>query len=516
MRLRGVLPRADLILRPPGGFAATVLLYAVLTAALAPFLNDSQILDVALLYLLATLVVAAVWGYCVGLAGALLADLTVNFFFVPPLHTFTVQDPENVAALLIFLTVALVGASMLSLLRRQVQITAARAEETAILLSLSREVALAVSPRDALDRVCSSVVRALHAQGCAIVRPGPRWQVVGSSGGLNELPRQEEAVAAEALRTNAIGRLGGNPARRRAARRVEGGEAPIAFVPFGLASKERGALRVSGSLSAPPFMDLERLLRAFADEAGLAMSRALLEEEASRAEALQQADEFKSLLLSSVSHDLRTPLTAIKTAVESLRDDSVGWSEEDRASFLATIEGQTDRLAAMVSNLLEMSRLEGGAIQPTIEPVEVDALLSEVKVSTSEVTAGRDVTLEAPCDLWLKADYGLLVQSLVNLVENAARYSSPGGAIHLIGQPAGQRVALTVVDSGPPIPAGDVPHLFEKFYRGEQAGKSRGSGLGLAIVKATVELCGGSVRIQASRDGNAFTIELPRSPVPPR
>jgi two-component system sensor histidine kinase KdpD len=482
--------------------------YAAVTAALVPFLDEEQILDVALIYLLLTLVVAALWGYWVGLAGALLADLLVNFFFVQPLYTLTVQEPANVVTLGIFLAVALVGASMLALLRRQVQITAARAAETAMLLNLSQEVARAVSPRDAMDRLCSAVSHSLKARGCSIVRQGAGWQVVGSSGGFAALPREEEAVAEEAIRTGDIARMGPIGRLRTFTKGATPAEHITTFVPFGTSSMDKGVLRISGAIGASQFAHVDQILRAFADEASMTVTRARLAEEARRVDALQRADEFKTVLLSSVSHDLRSPLTAIKAAVGSLRDEEMDWSDEDRASFLATIEGQTDRLTATVSNILEMSRLEGGAVRSSIESIEVVLLFDEVCRATSELTEGRCVTLDCASGVRVRADYGLLLQSLVNLVENAAKYSTAGAPIQLRCEGVGGRTRLTVRDEGPGIPEGDLTHVFEKFYRGSKVGQTKGSGLGLAIVKAMVELCGGSVRVQSGPAGTEFTIEL--------
>ncbi len=496
--------------------AASLAAYAGLTAVLALLLDEHQILNIALVYLLLTLVVSAVWGYWVGVAGAVVADLLVNFFFVPPLYRFTVQAPANVLALLEFLAVALFGASMLSLLRRQVRIAAARQAETAILLSVSRELAHAVSPRDAMDRLCGVVVRSLGSRGCSIIKDGPRWQVVGSSGGLSALPREEEAMAREAVRTGGIARIGASRRGGRAGAERRVGEAAVVLVPLAPSSPTRGVLRVRGAIVAPPMADVDQLLRVFADEAGVALDRAALAEEARQAEALRRADEFKTVLLSSVSHDLRSPLTAIKAAVSSLTDEEIDWSVEDRRSFLATIESQTDRLTTTVNNILEMSRLEGGAAHAVVEPIEAGPLLAEVELTTRAATVGRAVRIDASDSPWLRADYGLLSQALQNLVENAARYSRAGGAIMLGVERAGGRVILTVTDEGPGIPAEDLPHLFEKFYRGRQAGKTKGTGLGLAIVKAIVELCGGRVEVRSSDAGTQFRVDLPEAAEPRR
>ncbi|HEY5476598.1 MAG TPA: ATP-binding protein [Tepidiformaceae bacterium] len=515
MRPRWLAPESRIFLKPGVGLLVAAIAYAALTAALAPFLHSDAILDVALVYLLLTLVVAALWGYWVGLVSAIAADLLVNFFFVPPLHKFTVQEPANVVALVIFLAVALIGASLLELLRHQIRLAESRAAITATLLEVSQESARAVSPRDALDRLCLSVVKALHGQGCSIVRAGDHWQVLGSVGGLTELTREEQAVAAEALRTNTIARLGSSETRP-AIRRAATARSSITFVPFSPVAAERGVLRVRGPISAPPLVDIDRLLRSFADQASVALNRALLAEEAAQTEVLRRADEFKTLILSGVSHDLRTPLTAIRAAVDSLQDEGVDWSAEDRTSFLSTIDTQTDVLSTTVNNLLEMSRLEGGAVKPLLEAIEVDALLEEVRLMTARATADRVVTVESPARLQLTADYGLLVQALINLIENAAKYSFPRGKICIKGDLNGNKVTLTVQDDGPPIPAGDLPYLFERFYRGSKAGKLKGTGLGLAIVKATVELCGGTVQVEPAGGGNAFVIQLPGRTGAPR
>jgi two-component system sensor histidine kinase KdpD len=274
-------------------------------------------------------------------------------------------------------------------------------------------------------------------------------------------------------------------------------------------------LRIVGRPAVPPEVDTRRLLLALATEAGIVLHRAELAEEASRAAALEHSDELKTALLSSVSHDLRTPLTAIKAAAGSLRDTKVRWTPEDTQGFLETIESQTDRLTAVVADLLEISRLEDGKVSLALEPVQVELLLTEVAHATSAATNDRHVTVEARPDLWVSADYALVMQALTNLVDNAARYSVPRGAIRLTADRAAPAtVAISVIDDGPGIPAEDLAHVFEKFYRGVQARRSKGTGLGLAITDAMVRLCGGTISVASSLRGTAFTIELPATEAP--
>jgi two-component system sensor histidine kinase KdpD len=486
---------------------------AALTLVLAPLLDEDHILNVALLYLLLTLLTSAVWGYAVGLFAAVLSDVLVNFFFLPPLHRVTVHEPENVAGLLIFLAVAVTGASMLALLRRQAAVATSREAEARILRDLAHEMALALTPQDALGRLCHLIVSAFQCEGCAVLQGAEPWRVVAAVGVAPPaaLPRDEASIAHEAASREQIIGLGA-PRRRRFIRGARPEHRRLLFVPFPAEARFRGVLRISGELRAPALIDQERLLFAFANEASLALDRVRLAEEAREAETLRQADEFKSVLLSSVSHDLRSPLTAIKAAVGNLRDDGVQWSPEDVRSFLKAIETQTDRLIAIVSDLLQISRLEGGAVPTEIEPVQVSLLLGDAVAGSRPATTGRELTIDAPEQLWVAADYGLLLQALGNLIDNAARYSVPGGGIHLAAEQAGANVRIKVSDEGPGIPSEDVPHVFEKFYRGVQSKRTSGTGLGLSIVQAMVELCGGSISVRSTSAGTEFTVVLPAAP----
>jgi two-component system sensor histidine kinase KdpD len=489
--------------RWPTGLGIAALSLLLLTSVLKPFLGERHIVDVTLLYLLLTLVLSAVWGFRVGVPAAVAANLLVNFFFVPPLYTFTVQEPENAAALLLFLAVSAVGAVMLSLLRRQVTIAKARNAETEVFLGLSRAMARATTPKDGLNQLCIAVSRALSARSCAILRQtGGDWAVLAASGDVGTLSRDELSMATGALTAGVVRQ----PGRR--------GRETVTFVPFGDLATERGVLRIAGELRPPPRVEAPRLLQAFADEASVAVHRALLAQEARRVESLRRADELKSALLSSVSHDLRSPLTAIKAAVGSLRDEKITWGPDDERAFLSTIESQTDRLTGTIDGLLQMSRLEGGAVQPKIESIEAEPLLEEIAAATKHDAQQRDIQVEAPRGCWLRADYALISQSLINLTQNAARYSTPGGPIRLKACCAARHVLLEVGDSGPGIPEADLPHIFEKFYRGSKSSDVKGTGLGLSIVKAMVELCGGTIDVSSSRSGTTFRIALPVAVAP--
>ncbi len=494
------------------GLVVLSLFVAALTAALAPVLDEQHTTNITLLYLLLTLIVAATWGYRVGLIAAIVADLAVNFFFLPPLHTFTVHETRNIVSLVIFLAVAGIGASMLALLRREALRAEARRAEAVALLDLAQEMAASPNARAAVERLCFVTLRVLKARSVTLMREerGGWTTVASTAAGHREPTREEAAIATNVAASQEIGRSGG-AMRQRA--RGQAGESAT-YVPLGTAGGKRAVLHVTGELRPPPLVEADRLLRAFASEAALALDRARLAEEASRSEAFKQADELKSVLISSVSHDLRSPLTAIKAAVGNLRDSEVAWTPEDTASFLEVIESQADRLTATVDGLLEVSRLEGGIATPAFERIEVEPLLADVVAATKPTTAGRDVECRVREAAWVRADYGMLMQVLTNLIENAAKYSTPGTPIVLSAEQRWPVVRIHVDDAGPAIAAADLPRIFEKFYRGTSGSIARGSGLGLAIVRAMVELCGGKVSVHSSPAGNRFTIELPAIPAP--
>lgn len=481
------------------GAGVSLLALGGLTAGLAPVLGADQLVDVALLYLLLTLVASGLWGYRVGIGTAVVANLLLNYFFVEPLHTFAVQQPENVVSLLVFLTVAVVGASMLAMLRGQIEVAVAGQTEAGILLAVGHAVGRGSTPEEALRALCGTVSTRLGVQRCAVLHYDGDWRTAAASdGAASALGRSEREQADEAARSGAVTRLP---------------DAARTFIPFPAGAPARGIMLLVGRVVIPPRVDGERLLDALAAEAAVALNRVQLADEARRAAELERADTFKGALLTSVSHDLRSPLTAIKAAANSLHDPSASWSTADGRRLLDTIESQTDRLTAVVSELLEMARLDSGDTPVHLEPIEVSLLLSDV-AQTAQTTIARPIVIDARSGLWTRADYRLLMQALGNLVENAGRYSVPGTAIHLSAEAAAGEVAILVRDEGPGIPEEDLPHVFERFYRGVQGRRSRGTGLGLAIAKAMIELSGGSISVRSSLRETVFIVSLPAAAAP--
>jgi two-component system sensor histidine kinase KdpD len=509
---------------PRWGAVATVAGAGALTGAMAPFHDEIGLLNEGLLFLLLTLLISATWGWKVGLFAAALSYLSLNFFFVQPLHTLTVQRPRDHVALIVFLIVSLVGGTLLSRAREAASAARRRQSETEVLLDLSRDLIGRADAGDALQALCQSVVSAFEAQGASVMSPvGSDWQVLDSVGGRGAtlaLTREQSLLAARALETGAISQQGrlGLPSERplrialpgRGVKQVTEG---VVFVPLYVGERPLGVLRVDGPIGDTPFREYpEDILQAFAREAALGVQRLELAQEAAHAAALREADELKTALMASVSHDLKTPLAGAKAAVSSLLDKSVSWSQEDTDAFLEAIDSQIDRLNRVISDILDLNRIESGVVTPVRRKVNVRHLLEEVVERTRTATAGRSVTMAGPSDLSAETDEALMLQALVNLVENAAKYSTTGGAITLSAVAIPSGVEVSVADEGPGIAEQDIPHIFERFYRAaDQSRRVKGSGLGLAIVKGFVTLSGGTVRVESSPGGTRFVITLPAS-----
>lgn len=253
------------------------------------------------------------------------------------------------------------------------------------------------------------------------------------------------------------------------------------------------------------------LLTSFANQVALALERARLTEEAGRAAILAESDALKSALLATVSHELRTPLAAIKASATSLLDESVDWEDEARSEFLHAIDEETDRLTLMVGNLLDLSRIEGGALKPDKEWYDVAELIGDVDHRLANLTGHDRLETEVEPNLPLVCfDYIEIAQVLTNLVENAVKYTRRGTPITITARQITGAVEIAVRDGGPGIPPERLTHIFEKFYRADQAIRVPGIGIGLTISKGLVEAHGGRLDVESRKgEGTTFYFTLP-------
>jgi len=455
------------------GVALAAVLLPLLTAVLAARRVHLNLADVVLVYLVAVVIITVIGGFWPAVLAAVAASLLLNWYFTQPIHTFTIQQPRELLALLLFVTVAVAVSSVVHLAaRRAVQAARAR-EEAASLLELAQTV---LGGADSPAAVLEHLTRTHGGQAELQERVAGRWVRAASS--------RVDGVLAAALRIDIRPDL---------------------------------TLMVTGQdLSATP-----ALLAGYAAQAAAALDRERLRTQAAQAEALAEGNRMRTALLAAVSHDLRTPLASIKASVSSLRQTDVEWSEADEADLLATIEQNADRLDALIGNLLDMSRLHTGSLQPFLRPTAIDEV-APVAVGGLDDSLRLEMAVPDGFPLVL-ADPGLLERVLANLFSNALRYSPAGRPPELHAVLDGGTVRLEVVDHGPGVPDEQKELIFEPFER--VGDRHPGVGLGLAVARGFAEAMGGRIGAFDTPGGgltvrvtlpaaseNRSALDAPRSP----
>jgi two-component system sensor histidine kinase KdpD len=440
------------------GLVLGAVLLPLITAVLAAWRPHLNLADDLLFYLVAVVTITVVGGFWPAVLAAVTASLLLNWYFTEPLHTFTIQQPKELLALLLFVTVAVAVSSVVHLAaRRAVQAARAR-EEAASLLELAQTVlGGADSPTAVLDHLTGTHGGQAELQE----RSGGRWVRTASSNVAGSLP---------------------------AANRID--------------IRDDLTLLVTGQRDSAT----AALLAGYAAQAAAALDRERLRTQASQAEALAEGNRMRTALLAAVSHDLRTPLASIKASVSSLRQTDVQWSPADEADLLATIEQNADRLDALIGNLLDMSRLHTGSLQPFLRPTAIDEV-APVAVGGLDDSLRLELAVPEGFPLVL-ADPGLLERVLANLFSNALRYSQGVRPPELQAQLVDGMVRLEVVDHGPGVPDEQKERIFEPFTR--VADRHPGVGLGLAVAKGFAEAMGGRIEAGDTLGGGlTVTVTLP-------
>ena len=491
-----------------GGVAAMLGLIA-LVERYAPIPNLS------ILFLLPVMLCAVTWGWWSALAASLLAFVAYNYLFVEPRYTFMIYDPQEWLALLIFLVVAAVTSTLAARERARRDQASRQARTATFLYELSR--ALGGPDLNAgLGAVAERLRSELRLDGVAVARSVTDGRLA---------PIVAVGRAEDALGSDPIGRVfappveGGRVSRwiivpaRGAAHHAR---AAVANFPLRHDGQQIGMLRLVGRPDGLAD-DETSLLATIADRLAITLASEALREEANRVEILCRTDELRKALLNSVSHDLRTPLAAIKASAESLLQKDVEWSEDDRDGFAAAIDREADRLNRLVTNLLDMSRIEGGALRPRRDWYDLGELVREVLARLEPTLDGRTVEMTVASEILpVSLDYLMIDQVVANLVENAAKYTPATSPILVAIEATADSVRLAVEDRGPGIPPDRRDRVFDTFYRLETAGRARGSGLGLAVSKGLVEGHGGRIWAEMGggppeAPGARFIVEIPRT-----
>ena len=461
---------------------------------------------VALSFLLVVLVVSSARGLVPGMIASIAGMLCFNFFFLPPFGTLTIQDPQNWMALFAFVVTAIIASQLSATAASRAREAEQKREELLKLYQLSQSIIVSPDPEMAIPTLTRQVVTEFEAECCAVFtrREDGEWQKLAAV--RDPYERQDFAPSMNAVEDCFVS--GGTDLSTVSIQGEGRGQTKnLAYAPLRVGVKSIGVIVL---LSAP----LERTtVEAIAGLVALALERTKFLKEVSRTEALRQSDELKSALLASVSHDLRTPLTSIRAAVDSLLQKEANWDGEQLSEFHSIISEEVERLSKLVQNLLEMARIEAGELQIANRWTAVSEIIANVLERCRVATRNRRVIVDVDDRLPLvKVDSTLVAQALSHLVENAAKYSPEGSEITIRGRADKQTLLLYVEDQGAGIPPDELNRVFDKFYRAaaQRQAKGGGTGMGLSIARGIIEAHGGRIWVEnRAGQGAVFTFEIP-------
>jgi two-component system sensor histidine kinase KdpD len=485
------------------GGAAAAILTVILSTLIAWYGFGHDLLpDVVMIYLLGVVIVSMRFGYLPSLVAAVLSIVAFDFFFVPPYFSFAVSDLRHILTFVVMFLVAFIINQLTKRIRAQADAARAAERRTASLFAMSREIGIAHS-RDLLLRAADRHLRDVFAARVAVLMPGDDGALEPVFAEASTLDGDDKDLGVAEWTWLHQRQAGTGTDTLPSARAL--------FVPLKGARGRVGVLALYPSaqsrLTDP---DDRQLLDTFAGLIGSALERAMLAEEARRARLRAETEQLRNSLLSSVSHDLRTPLGVVTGATSALLDEHGPKDPAVRRELLQTAHEEALRLNRLVRNLLDMTRLEAGALKVRKELQPVEEVVGAALTRMEDRLQGREVRTEIPGDLPLVPfDSALVEQVLINLLENATKYTPPGSPIEVGAKVRGSAVEIWVADRGAGVDPENVERVFEKFFRARE-GEGGGAGLGLTICRGIVVAHGGRIWVQAREGGGAaFTFTLP-------
>ena len=503
----GLVPARTL---PPWRQVATALLVAAGGTAAAVVIGvglerTTTLPNLSMVFLLAVLLCGMRFGLFSAVAASVLSFLAYNFFFIEPRYSFTIAEPYELLSLFIFLVVAFVTGSLAGRLNEQATATRERAEATQALFDFSRKLSAAPKLDDVLWLLASQVAAVAKGKSIVLIDRGAGLSIEGGWPPDDSLATSEWAAARWAHEKQEPTGRGSDtlPSARFHFRPMLGAKGSIGVVGIDPGDADDA---MSDAVLAT--------IQSFVEQAAVAIERIALVEQASKAETAAEGERLRAALLSSISHDLRTPLASIVGSVTSLRTFGDRMSKSDRGELLATIEEEAGRLSRFVSNLLDMTRLEAGAIDIRRDWVDVADVVASAAERARKAFPRRKIATAVPDKLPLiKGDAALLEQVLFNLLDNAHKYSDPGSLTEMKVNAAPAEITLSVSDRGIGIPLEALEKVFDKFCRvAGSDGRAPGTGLGLSICAGIVKGMGGTIKAEspiADNRGTRITITLP-------
>jgi two-component system sensor histidine kinase KdpD len=486
------------------GFAGSLGFVAVSLGAALLLHRLLGLSSVGMCFLTAVLVAAVVHGLWPALLACLASVLAYNFFFLPPLYTFTIADPENVAALFFFGITAVIASNLTARVRAQAIVARQRGRITEELYQFSRKLAGAANLDDLLWATVHQIALMLKVRVVILLPQDGSVEVRAGYPPEDALDDADLAAAKWCWEKNHVAGRGSDtlPGAKRL------------FIPMNTGRGAVGVVGIDGDAQGAILTpDQHRLLDALTDQAALAIERVRLVEDVESARLAAETDRLRAALLTSISHDLRTPLASILGSATSLMAQGDALDASTRVDLIRNIQDEAERLNRFISNLLDMTRLESGPLALRTGPVELsDAIGSALRRASRILMGQRTQVILQPRLPMLALDEVLFEQVLFNLLDNAGKYAPAGSLITVKAWQHGDQVMVQVLDEGPGIPADELDRVFEKFHRVGGADRRRaGTGLGLAICRGFIEAMHGSISAsnRTDRSGAVFTMRLP-------
>jgi two-component system, OmpR family, sensor histidine kinase KdpD len=460
--------------------------------------------NVDLAILTAVVAVAARYGLWPSMLASVTASLFYNFFFLPPVYTFTITDPTNVAAFFLFMLIAILVSNVAGRVRTQADTAIGRVRTTESLYAFSRKLAGTATLDDVLWATAYQIALMLKVRVVLLLPQNGVLTVMTGYPPEDDLDKADLAAANWAWSNDRAAGRGSDtlPGAKRL------------FLPMRTGRGLTGVIGIDDDKTGPLLTpDQRRLLDALVDQGALAIERVLLVEDMDQVKRTVESDRLRGALLTSISHDLKTPLASVLGAASTLRDLGGGLSDAQKGDLLATVIEESERLNRFIANLLDMTKLESGAVIPNTARHDLGEIVGSALRRAGKILAHHKVSLELASDLpMLELDAVLFEQVVFNLLDNAGKYAPAGTTIAIRAARDQNTILLRVVDEGSGIPAAELESVFEKFHRVEKGDHVRpGTGLGLAISRGFVEAMHGTISAanRSDRSGAVLTIRLP-------
>lgn len=464
------------VIRFFASFLGPIALVGLTTLALDPIFAYLNVQNIALLFLLPVMLSAALWGMVPGLLAGFITFLAFNYFFINPYNTLLVHQSQDLITLAIFLVVSIVVSQLLGRARKAALAAKAKEWESTRMYELISALAGANNQQSVVKTLAGKLVEIFHLEYARVdVFESKTKRVVTGHAPESDPPRRP----------------------------------PERTVKMKTYREEEGGIQIWNTRN--DLTDAEnRLLEAFAAQSALAIERIRLTENQNKVRVLEEGDLLKTSLLNSVSHELRSPLAAIKASISSLRSGTVNWEHAARNDLLAMIEEETDKLNQLVGNLLDMSRIESGSLKPNLRLNSLAEIAKGVAQKMSSQTQNHMMEFDFPAEMPpVLTDYVLIEQVFTNLISNSIKYAPEHTPIVLTARVEGDNAVVRVRNQSPRVDKSDLENIFEKFYRVTKTDRVLGTGLGLSICKGIVEAHGGRIWAANSVDGFTFIFTLP-------